>query len=65
MKKIVSLLLVLCMFMSAVPVLADKELNMDNMSDTTLIRMTVTEDLDTYTVIIPSVVDIDPSTQHG
>lgn len=51
MKKIISLLLVLSLFLAAVPALADKGLRMDNLSDTTLIRMTVTEVLDTDTLM--------------
>lgn len=39
MKKIISLLLVLSLFLAAVPALADKELSMDNLSDTALIRI--------------------------
>lgn len=65
MKKIVSLLLAMCLLLSAVPALAAKELNLDNMSDTTLVTLTVSADADEFVVVIPSTVEIDPVTQKA
>lgn len=65
MKKIVTLFLAMCLLLAAVPALADKELTLDSMTDTMLVSLTVTADLDSFTVVIPSAVAIDPVTQHG
>lgn len=65
MKKIVSLLLAMCLLLAAVPALADKELNLDNMSDTSLVTLTVSSDMDNFTVIIPSTIAFDATQQHS
>lgn len=79
MKKMLSLLLALALILTAAFALAEGEtepaettepaptleLDRNTMTGTTEVSLTVDRSMDSYTVIIPSKVTIDPKTQYG
>lgn len=65
MKKTLSLLLVVLLVLTINVALAEKTLDKDNLTGETLVTLTIDRADDTFTVIIPSTVSINPETKEG
>lgn len=65
MKKLVTLVLALCMVLCCAAAAAETTLDKNITTGTTEITMVIDRSVDTYEVVIPSAVTIDPVTKKG
>jgi len=65
MKKLVTLVLALCMVLCCAAAAAETTLDKNITTGTTELTMVIDRSVDTYEVVIPSAVTIDPVTKQG
>ena len=65
MKKFLALLLAICLLTSFAPVMANNELSTDGSEATMEVNLTIDRSLDTFKVVIPSKLTIDPIEKMG
>ena len=65
MKRFLALLLAICLLTSFAPVMANGELSADGAEATMEVNLTIDRSLDTFKVVIPSKLTIDPIKKMG